>query len=85
MYVPVESPNIVEPDPEPVVVIPPGALVNVQVPVAGKPLKAMLPVAEAQVGCVIVPIAGEFGVAGWAFITTLPDAIEVHNEAFVTV
>ena len=36
--------------PVPNVVVPPGVLVNVQVPVAGKPFKVTLPVANAQVG-----------------------------------
>ena len=40
------------------------ALVNVQVPVAGKPFMITLPVAKAQVGCVIVPTDGAVGAAG---------------------
>jgi hypothetical protein len=36
--------------PVPVLVTLPGVLVNVHVPVAGKPLKATLPVAKLQVG-----------------------------------
>ena len=36
--------------PVPVVVVPPGVLVNVQVPVAGKPFKTTLPVDVAHVG-----------------------------------
>jgi hypothetical protein len=44
--------------PVPVVVVPPGVLVNVQVSVAGRPLNATLPVAKAQVGWVIVPGTG---------------------------
>ena len=50
--------------PEPVVVVPPGDRVKVHVPVAGKPLKITLPVAKAQLGCVIVPTVGAVGVAG---------------------
>ena len=50
--------------PEPVVVVPPGDLVSVQVPVAGKPFKTTLPVAKVQVGWVIVPTVGAVGVAG---------------------
>jgi len=50
--------------PEPVVVVPPGVLVSVHVPVAGKPLNTTLPVATAHVGCVIVPTTGAVGVAG---------------------
>ena len=56
----------------------------VQLP-AGKPVSTTLPVATAQVGCVIVPIPGAAGVAGWALITILPDAAEVHPAALVTV
>ena len=36
--------------PDPVVVVPPGVLVKVQVPVAGKPLNITLPVPTLQVG-----------------------------------
>ena len=36
--------------PVPVVVVPPGVLVNVQVPVGGKPFKTTDPVATTQVG-----------------------------------
>jgi len=63
--------------PVPVVVIPPGFLVNVHVP-EGKPLKTTLPVATVQVGCVTVPADGAAGTGGCAFITTLSDASEVH-------
>ena len=50
VYVPVASPEIVVPEPVPVVVVPPGDLVKVQVPDAGKPFNITLPVARAQVG-----------------------------------
>ncbi len=76
---------MVELVPEPVVVVPPGVLVKVHVPVAGNPLKITLPVAKAQVGCVIVPTKGAVGVAGWALITTFADVGEIHPEALVTV
>ena len=36
--------------PDPVVVVPPGVLVKVQVPVAGNPFSTTLPVATEQVG-----------------------------------
>ena len=49
--------------PEPVVVVPPGDLVKVQVPVAGKLFKTTLPVATLQVGWVTVPTTGAVGVA----------------------
>ena len=67
----------------PVPVTAPGFIV--QVPVAGKPDNATLPVAVAQVGWVIVPTAGAVGVAGCALITTLAVAPEVHPDALVTV
>ena len=67
----------------PVVVTLPGLRVNVHVP-DGKPLNATEPVATAQVGCVIVPIAGAIGVAGCVLICTLPDAGEIHPSALVT-
>lgn len=69
--------------PAPVPDIPSGLMV--QVPVAGKPVKATLPVAREQDGCVIVPIDGAEGVTGWILITTLFDAAEVHPAALVTV
>jgi len=84
VYVPGER-VIVVLVPVPVVVLPPGVLVTVHVPVAGKLLKTTLPVATVQVGWVMVPIVGAVGVTGWALITTDADAAEVHNDAFVTV
>jgi hypothetical protein len=54
----------------------------VQFPV-GKPFNIMLPVAIAQVGCVMVPVMGAGGIA--AVIITFADAGEVHPAAFVTV
>ena len=48
--VPSASPDIIVIDPVPVVVVPPGFLVKVQVPEAGKPLNTTLPVATVQVG-----------------------------------
>ena len=63
----------------------PGLRVKVQVPDAGKPFNTTLPVATLQVGCVIVPTEGAVGVAGCVLMTTLPEAVEVHPAAFVTV
>jgi hypothetical protein len=63
--------------PDPVVVVPPGFLVNVQVPIAGKPFKITLPVGEEHVGCVIVPTDG--GVGG-GFSVAL-ERLEVVCEA----
>ena len=76
---------MVELVPEPVVVIPPGDLVNVQVPVAGNPDTTTLPVATLQVGWVIVPIVGAVGVEAWVLIVTSADAGAIHPEALVTV
>jgi len=76
---------MVELVPEPVVVVPPGDLVNVQVPVAGNPDTTTLPVATLQVGWVIVPIVGAVGVEAWVLIVTSADAGEIHPEALVTV
>ena len=67
------------------VVVPPGVLVNVQVPVAGKPLNTTLPVDKAHVGCVMPPTFGADGVPGAVLITTSPDTAEIHPDAFVTV
>ena len=63
-------------------VMPPGLMV--QLP-DGSPLKTTLPVANAQVGCVMVPTVGALGVAGCAFITTFADALEIHPTELVTV
>jgi len=62
VYVPAASDEIVELVPDPVVVIPPGDLVNVHVPVAGNPFRTTLPVATLQVGWVMVPMVGAVGV-----------------------
>ena len=67
------------------VVVPPGDLVRVHVPVAGNPDKTTLPVASAQVGWVMVPTMGAVGVEAWVLMTTLADAGEIHPEALVTV
>ena len=78
VYDPAESPEMVVLVPLPGVVVPPGVLVNVQVPVAGKPFNITLPVDNAHVGWVMVPTIGADGTEGWAFMTTFPDAIEVQ-------
>ena len=67
------------------VVIPPGVLVKVHVPVAGKPFNITFPVATLHVGWVIVPIVGADGVAACALTSTLAEAWEIHPEALVTV
>ena len=56
----------------------------VQLP-AGNPLSTTLPVANAQVGCVITPTTGAVGVTGCALITMFADNTEVHPTALVTV
>ena len=71
--------------PVPVVVVPPGVFVNVQVPVAGKPFNTTLPVDITHVGCVIVLTIGAEGEPGAVLMTTLPDAAEIHPDALVTV
>jgi hypothetical protein len=50
--------------PVPVVVVPPGVLVNVHAPVDGNPFKTTLPVATVQVGWIIDPSVGSVGVNG---------------------
>ena len=70
--------------PVPVVVAPPGVLVNDQVPVAGKPLITTLPVDNVHVGWVIVPMVGTDGVAGCMLMTTSVDATELHPTELVT-
>lgn len=69
---------LLEPDP----VIAPGFIV--QVP-EGNPFNTTLPVARAQVGCVIVPIVGADGVTGCGLIITLADAAEVQPSVTVKV
>lgn len=80
LYVPATKPDMVvtgvEPD------IAPGFII--QFP-AGNPLKATLPVATEQVGCVIVPTIKADGIAGCALITTLADAKDIHPAELVTV
>jgi hypothetical protein len=76
--VPAASPLTVAVTPVPVNVTAPGFRVNVHVPVTGKPLRSTLPVANVQVGCVIVPTTGAVGVEGCVLITTLAEATEVQ-------
>lgn len=54
-------------------------------PEDGNPLNTTLPVATAQVGCVIVPATGTEGVAGCAGITTFDEGDEVQPALLVTV
>lgn len=80
LYVPVANPVTVLLAPE--LAIAPGFIV--QLP-AGNPDRITLPVATAQVGCVIVPTMGMDGVTGCELIVTLADGREIHPELFVTV
>ena len=80
MCVPAAIPEIVLLVPVPVIV--PGLIV--QDPVDGKPFRITLPVAKAQVGCVIVPTVGAAGVKSCALMTIFAEATDVH-PALVTV
>lgn len=66
----------------PVPAIAPGLMV--QFP-RGKSLNSTLPVAIAQVGCVIIPVVGAVGVRGCELTIMLADVEEVHPAALVTV
>jgi hypothetical protein len=79
--VPVEIPLKTAVAPLPVIV-PPVDIVTVQLPVAGNPLKATLPVAVAQVGCVIVPMIGAPGAEGSLNVAFTPVA-EVQPFAVI--
>ena len=70
--------------PEPEISTPPGLLVNIQVPVAGSPLKTTLPVDIAQVGWVIVPTTGADGADGAGFTTASAETEDIHPSALVT-
>ena len=65
VYVPEDKPDTVVPAPVPVLVTDPGLRVSIHVPIDGKPLNATLPVANAQLGCVIVPFFNVIGVTGF--------------------
>ena len=54
-------------------------------PEAGNPFNTTLPVANAQVGFVIVPTLGAVGDNGWAVITILAEAGDMQPEELVTV
>ena len=64
--------------------IPPGILVKVHVPVAGKEFNTTVPVAIAHVGWVTVPIDGVVGIAHAALIVTFAEGTDVHPGATVT-
>jgi len=71
--------------PLPEVVTDPGVLVTVHVPVDGSPLSTTLPVANPQVGWVIVPTTGAVGVTGWALIIMFAVDAETQPSELVTV
>jgi len=79
------SPEIVVLVPVPEVVVPPGVLVSVHVPVEGNPFNTTLPVATKQVGWDMVPTVGIVGVEGCVLSTTFPDDEEVQPDELVTV
>lgn len=76
---------MVVPVPLPVVVIPPGLLVRVQLPEAGSPLRTTLPVATEHVGWVMELICGAAGVGGWELMTTAVEEVDVQDTELVTV
>jgi hypothetical protein len=72
-------------EPVPIEAIPPGVLINVHVPEAGKLPSNTLPVADEHVGCVTCSIVGAAGVTMEALITTLADGDDTHPSELVTV
>lgn len=80
LWVPAVRPEIAVLVPEPEIL--PGLII--QLPV-GNPFSTTLPVETVHVGWVMVPTPGAVGVTGWAFITTLAEAGDVHPDALVTV
>lgn len=62
--------------------IAPGLIVHVP---GGRPESSTLPVAEAQVACIIVPTSGAAGAPGGELRTTSPEERDVHPASLVTV
>jgi len=83
--VPAERLLIVVVVPVPVVSVPPGVRVKVQVPLEGRPLISTLAVATLQLGWVIVPAIGADGIAGCASMRISDEDTDVQPEALVTV
>jgi hypothetical protein len=83
VYVPGAIPNNVTAVPNPVEVTPPGFLVRLQEPDDDKPLKFTLPVATAQVGCVMLPTRGADGTGLAAMVALVPD--DTHPAVFLAV
>ncbi len=71
--------------PDPLLVIPPGYLVNTHAPLEGRPLSTTPPVATPHVGWVILLIWGSAGVTGWVFMTAELEALDVQPSVFLTV
>ena len=71
--------------PLPIVVVNPGVLFKVHVPVKGKPFSVTLPVDNEQFGGTIVPTMGGVGVAGWALMSKVADTEDTQPEALVTI
>ena len=67
--------------PVPVLVVPPGLLVRVQVPEDGRPLNATVPVDTPHVGCVRVPTTGALGVTGCVLMTAEAELLDVQPSA----
>jgi len=85
VYVLAGSPLKIPVVPVPLIVVEPKDSVTVQVPVAGNPLKATLPVAVEHVGWIITPTTGAFGDTGWVLINAFIEANEIHPVELVTV
>jgi hypothetical protein len=83
-YVPGINPLTVADPPEPEIFTPAGMLVIVQPP-PGNPERTTRPSGKAQVGSVIVPGTGGWGVTGCGFITMLDDNGDVHPPVPATV
>jgi hypothetical protein len=76
LYVPGARPETVVLIPVPLVIMPPGLRVSVQVPVGGNPFITTLPVATVHVGLVIVPTEGVAGFASTVRVYVATPAIQ---------
>ena len=85
VWVPELSPLKVVLVPLPLVVVPPGLAVTVQLPVAGSPDKKTLPVLTPQIGWVIIPTEGAPGVTSAGLIVMDDVDSEIQPLALVTV
>ena len=71
--------------PVPEVVIFPGVILIIHVPLTGNPFNPTLPVSVPLTGWVIVPINGAGGAAGCCGTTMFAEEIETQPSEFVTV